>query len=175
MSIGSQQRSILKSVDEYSKLLESISEEDFQRSPEEGWSYSEVYSHIFQANLVSLVAAEKCINGTGEKTDKRIHWIPRAILFFGRFPPGKFKAPERIAAMVAKIDKEQARNLIVKFKTRLAEISPRIDKALANVKVVHPRLGLLNARQWFRFVEIHTRHHQKQLVRIQMMFNSAKN
>ncbi len=167
MSIASQQRSLLHSVAEYEKLLPAISEEDFLRSPAGGvWSYSEVYSHIFQANLGSLTALEKCIIGTGVESHKSIRWLAWIILFFGRFPPGKLKAPERIAAVAKKINKEEAANLIIKFKKRAAELYPQIKKASPVQKMQHPRLGLLNATQWFRFIEIHTLHHQKQLQRI---------
>jgi hypothetical protein len=171
MSIAELKTSILNSVNEYSNFIINVSEEDFQKNPEGGgWSYSEVYSHLFQSNLGSLIAAEKCINGTGERSRKRANWVVRAILFFGYLPPGKIKAPARIAAMVSKIDKEQARNLIVRFKSRLTDICPRIEKASPDIKIKHPRLGLLNAKQWFRFIEIHTRHHQKQLERIKKNF-----
>lgn len=170
MSIATQQRSILKSVETYSRLLEHISEEDFQLTPAEGvWSFSEVYSHIFKANLASLIAAEQCINGTAGKISAGTHWMVRMILFFGRFPPGNYKVPASIADMTIKMSREEARNLIIKFKSRLADISPRVSKASSYHKVKHPRLGYFNARQWFRFVEIHTLHHQKQLNRISDM------
>lgn len=176
MSIGAQQRSTLRSVEKYSSLLEKLSEEEFQRSPAEGvWSYAEVYSHIFKANLVSLIAAEQCINGTAEKSSAGTHWMVRLILFFGRFPPGKYKVPASIADLTTKMSKEDARNLIVKFKYRLADISPRISKATTYHKAKHPRLGLFNAVQWFRFIQIHTVHHEKQLDRIvEMMKQNSK-
>ena len=170
MSIGAQQRSTLRAVEKYSSLLEKLSEEEFQLSPAEGvWSYAEVYSHIFKANLASLVAAEQCINGTAEKSSAGTHWMVRLILFFGRFPPGKYKVPASIAGLTTKMSKEEARNLIVKFKGRLADISPRISKATSYHKVKHPRLGLFNAFQWVRFIQIHTAHHEKQLDRIAAM------
>lgn len=170
MSIPVQQRSILQSVEEYSRLLEEISEEDFLLTPEEGvWSYSEVYSHIFRANLASLIAAEQCVNGTAKKVSEGSQWMVRLILFFGRFPPGNYKVPTSIADMTVKMSREDARNLIIKFKSRLAGISSRISKASNYHKVEHPRLGFFNARQWFRFIEIHTFHHQKQLGRIRNM------
>ena len=173
MSITSQQRSLLKSIAEYEDLLNTLTEEEFMRSPAEGvWSYSEVYSHIFQANLGSLIAIEKCIAGTGIESHKRIHWMAWLILFFGRFPPGKIKAPERVAAMVSKISTEEAKNLIVKFKKRLSELAPRVNKASPAQTIKHPRLGLLNASYWFRFIEVHTLHHARQLQRIQKMLNS---
>ncbi len=167
MSLASKQTSLLNSIAEYEKLLGTLTEEDFLCSPADGvWSYSEVYSHIFQANLGSSIALEKCINGTAIESYKSDHWLAWSILFFGRFPPGKIKAPKRIAAMVKKISREEAGNLIVKFKKRVSELYPQIKKASPAQKIQHPRLGLLNSTQWFRFIEIHTRHHQKQLQRI---------
>lgn len=175
MSIAAQQRSILQSVEKYSRLLEEISEEEFQLTPAEGvWSYSEVFSHIFKANLVSLIAAEQCINGTAEKVSTATHWMVRLILFFGRFPPGNYKVPASIADMTVKMSKEEARNLIIKFKSRLDGITPRVGRATKYHKVKHPRLGFFNAQQWFRFVEIHTVHHQKQLDRISDMLARNK-
>ena len=175
MSIASQQRSILKSVDRYSQLLEQINEEQFQLTPAEGvWSYSEVYSHIFKANLASLIAAEQCINGTADKISASTHWMVRMILFVGRFPPGNYKVPASIADMTIKMTREEARNLIIKFKARLDGISPRIGKATKYHKVKHPRMGFFNARQWYRFIEIHTLHHQKQLGRISDMLAAQR-
>ncbi|HYK75919.1 MAG TPA: DinB family protein [Daejeonella sp.] len=167
MSLARQQKLLLKSLDEYTRLLNLVSEEEFQQSPENGgWSYSEVFSHIFQSNLGSLIAAERCITGKGDPNAGRTLWQARAILFFGRFPPGKIKAPERIEAMVTKISKEQAGKLMDKFKTRLPQILTQLEHSPQNQKIKHPRLGFLNARQWFRFIQIHTQHHEKQLQRI---------
>ena len=175
MSSAAQQRSILKSVEIYSRFLGELSEEEFQKSPAEGvWSYAEVYSHIFKANLASLITVEQCINGTAEKSSAGTHWMVRLILFFGRFPPGKYKVPASIAGFTAVITKEEARNLIIKFKTRLALITPAVSKATSFHKVKHPRLGLFNASQWFRFIQIHTRHHQKQLLRIKYIHHSQR-
>lgn len=175
MSVSSQQRSILQSVKEYSSMLEEITDEDFQRSPEVGtWSYAEVYSHIFKSNLYSLIATEQCINGTAEKSSSGTPWAVRLILLFGRFPPGRYKVPASIENLTAKISREEARNLIVKFKIRLDGITPKVNKATSYHKVKHPRLGLFNARQWFRFIEIHTLHHQKQLARISTMIQKSR-
>lgn len=167
MSIERYHASLINAVSEYETLLSGISEEEFLMTPPAGgWSLSETYSHIFQSNLASLIAAEKCILRTATHSSDSAHWLAWTILFLGRFPPVKIKAPERIAAMVNKISREDARNMIVKFKSRLAGILPRIKDADPCQKIKHPRLGLLNARQWFRFIEIHTIHHIKQLKRI---------
>ena len=168
-------KSILKSVEEYEKFLNTVTDEEFNGTPAlDVWSYSEVYSHIFQANLASLIAIDKCICGTGTNSAKPTHWAARLILFFGRFPPIKLKAPESVKALTAKISREEARNIIIRFKKRLEELTTKVNKANAYQKVKHPRLGLLNAVQWYRFIEIHTIHHQKQLLRIQKQLNKNR-
>lgn len=167
MSVESQYKSLVKAVTYYEDVLAQVSEEEFTRSPlEGGWSYSETFSHIFQSNLLSLQVTDKCIRGTAILSRKPIHWLAGLILFTGSFPPVKLKAPVKIAAMVGKISREEARDLINKFKMRLDEVKPQIKNAHPYQKAKHPRLGLLNAKQWFRFIEIHTIHHIRQLKRI---------
>jgi hypothetical protein len=167
MSVNSHFRGITNAVEHYETLLTEVSEDLFTQNPPDGsWSYSETFSHIFQSNLASLIAIEKCVIGTGVLSKKPTKWQVSAILFFGRLPPGKFKAPAQIASMVKKLSKEEAANLIVKFRNRLTEMKSKVEKADEYQKVKHPRLGLLNARQWFRFIEIHTKHHTRQLKRI---------
>ncbi|MDP3469189.1 MAG: DinB family protein [Daejeonella sp.] len=167
MSVERHYRSLLSTVSVYEKLLVKVSEEEFIQSPQDGgWSYSETYSHIFQSNLLSLLAIEKCIAGIGVPNRKRIHWLAWLILFFGRFPPVKFKAPAKIAAMTKKISREDALDLISKFKIRLGEVKSKIHQADSFQKSKHPRLGLLNAEEWFRFIEVHTVHHTRQLRKI---------
>lgn len=167
MSVNSQFISLMKAVGKYENVLKEVSEETFTQNPADGmWSYSETFSHIFQANLGCLISIEKCFLGTGILREKKSVWGVRAILFFGRFPPGKFKVPERMTSMTKKISREEAANLIVKFKRRLSDLKNKVDQANKYQKIKHPRLGYLNAKQWWRFIEIHTIHHTHQLKRI---------
>jgi uncharacterized damage-inducible protein DinB len=168
MSINQTASQIVQATARYEAFLATLSAADFQRNPADGvWSYAEVYSHIFVANLSSLLVLKKCIEGTAEENNKPTHFAVWLILFLGKFPPGKIKAPARIAAMVKKINPAEAQQLMRNFSQQLQELVPQISEASSSQKSKHPRLGLLNARQWLRFVEIHTKHHEKQLYRIQ--------
>jgi hypothetical protein len=69
--------------------------------------------------------------------------------------------------MVKKINPAEAKQLMSNFSRRLQELVPQVSQASKSQKAKHPRLGLLHARQWLRFIEIHTKHHEKQLYRIQ--------
>lgn len=173
MSIASDKKAIETALAEYRRRLDVIPDSQFNiMPPGGGWSYGEVYSHILQANLGSLIAIERCANGTGKIDDKRMGWLAQLIFLFGHFP-FKFKAPEKIAAQVNNIGKEEARNLLVKLKAKIEQMIPVTNKASTFSKIKHPRLGLLNAKQWLRFIDIHTRHHLKQLNRIENKFKRA--
>jgi uncharacterized damage-inducible protein DinB len=168
MNVNQTASQIVQVTAKYEAFLATLSDIDFQQNPAVGvWSYAEVYSHIFEANLISLLALEKCVKGTAEEDTSSLHPAVWLILFLGKFPPGKIKAPARIAAMVKKIKPAEAQQLMRNFNQRLQELVPQISAASLTQKAKHPRLGLLNAKQWLRFIEIHSKHHEKQLYRIQ--------
>lgn len=161
---------INQTLDEYRERLDAIPDELFAETPPDGgWSYAEVYSHILQADLGSSIAMERCINGTVEPTKKGLNWLGRLFFIFNRFPPVKSPAPAGAPA-VKKIDKEEARNLIMKCRKRIDNVTAKLTGFSTHNRVKHPRLGMLNARQWYKFILIHTRHHLKQLDRIDKQF-----
>lgn len=165
-------QSIIKIVSSYSAKLAMMNENEFQITPPNGgWSLSEVYSHIFDSSLLSLIATEKCINGEGKF--KNTTFLAKALLFFGSFPPnGRYKAPSKIAERVKKINITAAQQLIIDFELQLAKIFPKVASANPKVKIKHPKLGYLNAEQWLKFIEIHLGHHLKQLNRITKSLNN---
>jgi hypothetical protein len=167
-------KSITKIVNAYKAKLATKSEDDLVLTPANGgWSYSEVYSHIFDSSLLSLMALNNCIKGDGEK--KSAHFATIMILFFGALPPGKkYKVPKRLAERVKKINLMAAEQFITDFELQLLQILPQIKKADPKIRTKHPRLGYLNAGQWLRFIEIHLNHHLKQLIRIEKGFKKQK-
>jgi hypothetical protein len=115
---------------------------------------------------MSAIAMEKCLNKTAEIKMRKPNWKVRLILFIGKFPPGKIKAPAQVEAAVKKISKEEASNQLIKLYKKIEVLYPEIKKADAHYKFKHPRLGYLDAASWFRFMLIHTQHHQRQIARI---------
>ncbi len=173
MSTARVYKSITKIVSAYKAKLATKSEDNFSITPlKGGWSYSEVYSHIFDSSLLSLMALNNCINGNGEQ--KPAHFATIMILFFGSLPPGKkYKVPKRLAERVKKINLMAAEQFITDFELQLLQALPQIKKADPKMRTKHPRLGYLNASQWLRFIEIHLDHHLKQLKRIEKSFANA--
>ncbi len=172
MSVKSNKQALLQSLKFYEEFLKTVNEEVFLTTPSiNGWSYAEVYSHILGANLMSFIALEKCLNKTAEIKTRKPDWRVRLILFLGKFPPGKLKAPGVIADLVKKITKEEASNQLIRIRKKIEELNVNFKNFDANYKMKHPRLGYLDAKDWLRFMVIHTKHHEKQINRIAKSFD----
>jgi len=172
VNIATERKAIDQTLDTYRDLLDTVTDEQFAETPKDGgWSIAEVYSHVLQATLGASIAIERCINGTCDTSRKGLSLIGRFVLFFRRFP-GRVKTPKVEASRmtVAKISKEDARNLIIKCRGRIDTIAPRIAEETGIHKIKHSRMGMLNGKQWFRFALIHLKHHLKQIDRIKNKF-----
>ena len=173
MKIAGEHKKIEAVLDTYRAKLDTIPDQLFDVTPPNGgWSYAEVYSHIMQATLGASIAMEKCTLSTCKPTNKKLNWQGRLVFLLGMLPPVKYKAPkvlnEKMPAL--KITKEEARNLIIKCRQRLDNIMPLMHNPDNDGRIQHPRLGMLNARQWLKFIRIHLKHHLKQLERIKNKF-----
>lgn len=164
----------LNLLKEYKIFLESFSEEEFVLTPpSKGWSYSEVFTHIIAANELAILSIYKCARPNSEPI-KKTDWRVKLILFIGSLPPGKYKVPSILADKAIKSPKEVVLKNLDLMMERINGLSDKMKNANKDSKAKHPRLGYLNAFHWSRFIFIHTKHHLKQLKRIQMelKFNS---
>jgi hypothetical protein len=167
MSIANERRAIEEALDNYREQLNVITDEAFtQTPPDGGWSFAEVYSHILQATLGSTIALERCIHSNCEPTKKGTTLVGKILLLFGRFPRANAPAIVNQKMPAVKITKEEAKNLIIKCRKRMETISPLVPAANKTSRYKHPRLGMLNAGQWFKFIRIHLQHHLKQVDRV---------
>ena len=172
MTLEAERNAIEVALNEYRNRLDSIPDEQFDLTPpDRGWSYAEVYSHILQATIGASIALEKCTMSSCVPTNKGRSLIGLFVLTLGRFP-GRVKAPAVVMERnpVKKLSKEEARNLIVKCRKRIDDVSKIIFDSRPDKRVKHPRMGMLNARQWFKFILIHLKHHISQLNRIEKKF-----
>lgn len=170
MSTARDYKKIQHITADFKTRLEQIPEELFQQSPPTGgWSYSEVYFHIFDASILTLRQLSDAANGKGEK--KPTVFVVKLILFFGSLPPGKkFKAPRMLAERLKTISKQEALALIDRFSAQLTNDYKSLEHADPSMKTIHPRMGYFNAFQWLRFIMIHLKHHLHQLQRIDRSF-----
>jgi hypothetical protein len=176
MNIEAERKAIEAALDAYRNRLDTILDDLFDATPPGGgWSYAEVYSHILQADLSSSIAVEKCTLSTCKPTSKGRTLIGLFVLTAGRFPPFPVKVPKAVAAIIPakKISKEEAKNLIIKCRKRVNDVAKLIFDSPVHNRIKHARMGMLNARQWFKFILIHSKHHLKQLDRIENKFQNG--
>lgn len=176
MNPAKEKIAIEAALDTYRELLDGYTDERFtQTPPMGGWCYAEVYDHIMKASLGSSIALERCTHNNCPPTTKGITLVGWYILTLDTFPPFKTKVPPAVAEKMApkKIDKEEAKNIIIKTRKRMESIADLVEDAPANARWQHPRMGMLNAAQWFKFIRIHLYHHLKQLERIKSNFANA--
>jgi|ERR1700761_5290412 len=176
MNIPKQRKRIDAALAIYREKLDQIPDDAFAETPPGGgWSYAEVYSHILKATLSSSIAMERCTYSNCEPTKKGLNVLGKFMMLTGSFPPVRIKVPEAVNAKtpVEKITKEEAKNLIIKCRRRMDDTVALIEASSKHSRYKHPRLGMLNARQWFKFIGIHLYHHIRQLQRIQNKFARA--
>ena len=170
MNIAKERKKIDTVLDDYRARLDTIPDEQFTETPGNGgWSCAEVYSHIMQSTLASFIGLERCAYKNSEPTSKGLNIWGKYVMISGSFPPVKVKVPPKVEARfpATKITKEEAKNFIIKCRKRVEDMLPVIKDASPDSRFKHPRLGMLNAAQWFKFIRIHLAHHLKQLKRIE--------
>jgi hypothetical protein len=149
--------------------LNAYTEEQFARQPgETQWSIGQVYYHlIVGTEKFHLRAIRKCLEHRGEIVEGGKTLPGKIVFLLGSFLPVKIhvppsddytpKQPQSRAEM-----QEGLRKLI----ETMRGLAPQIDHASPVQKSKHPALGMLNADEWYRLIEIHFRHHLRQKKRL---------
>ena len=177
MNLGKERRLIDDALSNYRAQLDSLTDEEFTTTPPMGgWSLAEVYEHIMKATLSSGIALERCAHKIAEPTKGGLNFWGYYTMLTGKFPPIKVTAPENTTGVnpTGKISIEEAKNLIIKTRKRMDTIAPLVKDASPKIKYKHPRLGMLTAPQWYKFIRVHLLHYLDQLDRIKNNFSSAR-
>jgi hypothetical protein len=132
-----------------------------------GWSYAEFYSHILQETLFFITKLEQCTQSACKPTTKRPDFLNWLLLSLGASDLVKTREPEMVNN---KITKEEVYNLITKCRQRIEAVAPLVYDATPNCRMEHPKLGMLNAKQWFKLISIQLQHYLKELQRMENKF-----
>lgn len=148
--------------------LDAIAQEHWERPlAEGGWCPAEVYHHIgLIAEGYAFPRLERCLAGQGD--GRAFGLLGRVVFWVGGIPGFlKIRIPFPPELQPRVISREEARQLLARLRTRAEAFAPRVGAADPRVRVRHLKLGGLNAEGWFRFVEMHHRHHlEGQLARL---------
>ncbi len=182
-----------ETVSEYIRELEDCSLDQLLWKPsEDEWSLGQMYMHLIgSAQFMQLRNAVLCLEPGGsrdipqaEKTE-----TGKAVFKTGSFPPERIRVPPSPQYTPSQPEsKEQLISGLRDTLRQMTEIEPRIALAFGTVPrlqeepgkesvpytVVHPRLGGLNALEWFQLIEIHYRHHVLQKIRLENAWREAR-
>ena len=164
-------KSFEKAVERYLAELKNLDMSSLlKKQSEEEWSIGQMYVHLIQSALfMHLHNIEQCLsrgdstlNSGEEKTE-----LGRQVFELGQFPPVPIKVtaspqytPQPPESMESLID---GLHMVV---DRMRSTERLVYQASVNNKIHHPRLGALNAQEWFLLIEMHYRHHFLQLDRL---------
>lgn len=155
------------------------------------WSLGQMYMHLIQSaqfmqlRNVSLSLAP--IDDPAVPAEAKTK-LGEELFATGSFPPDRVKVPASPQYTPSQPEsKEQLVEGLRDTVRRMAEIEPAVASAFDQTtqvgsdaedcairqRVVHPRLGGLNALEWFCLVEMHYRHHMLQKKRLELAWREV--
>jgi len=182
-----------ETVSVYIRELDGSSLEQLLWKPaEDAWSLGQMYMHLIRsAQFMQLRNAALCLepDGSPEVSRGAGKTRPGEDLFkAGSFPPDRIQVPPSPQYTPPQPEsKEQLIEGLRDTVCRMVEIEPMIasefdtvtqvrlepGKEIVRNTVLHPRLGGLNALEWFRLIEMHYRHHLLQKMRLDDAWREA--
>ncbi|MGZ9585865.1 DinB family protein [Paenibacillus marinisediminis] len=147
----------------------SIDQLRFQLTEDE-WSIGQMYQHLIQSALyMHLHNIEKCLAHSSDSATTLMGKTEEGAAIFvqGSFPPIRIHVPP--SPQYTPVQPETKDQLIQGLATvvqRMKEIEPTLEGASVQSTVPHPRFGGLHAKEWFLLIEMHYRHHLRQLERL---------
>ncbi|MCC5874652.1 MAG: DinB family protein [Candidatus Sumerlaeia bacterium] len=127
------------------------------------WSPAQHVEHMALVNIASFHGVRALIEDDDKNADILRRGRPRFVVIpmflLGFIPRGKGKAPE-VYFPAPDVDREAVRKNIAESRSGMSWVAQNIHHlGVARGRLAHPILGALNARQWLRFIRIHTTHH----------------
>lgn len=167
---------VQESTSRYVEELSHFSMEELTSQPSPSdWSIGQMYVHLYQSALyMQLTNVEKCRSGsevtTGEKTE-----IGRDVFAQGDLPPVRVQVPPSPQYTPSQPEnKEQITEGLNAVVARMLEVEPDLHTISPEHKISHPAFGPLNGVEWFQLVEMHYRHHFRQLNRLKSELVQSK-
>ncbi|MCM3628572.1 DinB family protein [Paenibacillus glycanilyticus] len=159
-------------INTYQDRLDSYSVEQLRyRIKPESWSIGQVYSHIVDVALEYLDNMQQClVSDCAQPLGKTT--AGEELFRANAFPPIKIKLPEGMEyspddSKTNAEHQEHLNHLIEKMRDWDKQI-PLLDP---QSKVRHGGFGWLNASEWFELIDMHTRHHLRQIKEIEGQWN----
>ena len=155
-------------ADVWSTALAVYTPEQFSRKPAtDEWSIGQVYFHlVVGTERFHLAHIRRCLEGDDATIGGRKS-IPGRILFLiGGFPRRKIHVPPSPQYTPRQPTNTEMQKGMVHLVGLMEGICSSVSGAPTDRKSTHPRLGALNALEWYHLIEMHFRHHLRQKARL---------
>lgn len=137
----------------------------------EKWSLAQMYEHICESSKKFFLAnIKRCLEQRsgqmgGEKTLEG-EWVMNNK----GFPNKKIKMPDAFGVVIY-VGKPKNEYLleIEKILNSARDFVEMINEDSGEYKTKHPGFGYLNAEEWFKNLEMHTRHHLMQMADLEAL------
>lgn len=163
----------------YLQELDGFSLEELQyRQAEDEWSIGQMYQHLIQSALVMhLRNIEQCLSLIGEAGASRAGKMRAGTAIFeqGSFPPIRIQVPPSPQYTPDQpATKEQLIQGLDNVTQQMRQIEPVLGESSPIYTISHPSFGGLNAEEWFLLIEMHYRHHLRQLHRLKQSLEQQR-
>ncbi len=151
-------------IERYKSALETYSMLQLRYQPaEDVWSISQVYDHVIVVAHEYLDEVEACATLKQEQQQGKTAF--GAQLFeVGGFPPIKIKLPKELNAPPKNDEsKDSLMRRLNEVLIRVNQLENEVDEMNPKFKIEHGGFGWLNAREWLDLVDMHFRHHVRQI------------
>lgn len=166
------------STNHYLQELDQFTLEQLRQKPSESeWSLGQMYLHLINTALyMQLRNIELCRKGeagsvviNGAKSEAGV-----AVFGQGSFPSVRIQVPASPQYTPAQPEsKEQIVEGLNMVLVKMKEMEPTLEEISPQMTVAHPRLGELNAKEWFSLVEMHYGHHLHQMDRLKQYLETV--
>ncbi len=140
----------------------------------EGWTVGQIYDHLvhgtYQFHLKHL---NDCVLRENGSTVGEKKFFAKVLFFLGSFPNMRIKGrPASVYLPTQPENPLQFKDEFYKFLKVVHRASKEAGEAKLDYKTMHPTLGMLNAIEWLKLIEMHMRHHIRQKKRMDKTLRS---
>lgn len=162
----------VRTSEEWLNDLKNFKDEQIAlKASENQWCLAELYDHIMRvARTYQIPNFRKCLS-EGVRKPLAKNYKGFVIFDVNYLPYTKMRMesfPTKIMNDFTPTIKPK-QELIEEFESFIEEVKSLESELLSShssIKYLHPLFGWINATEWFRLIEIHTRHHLPQRERI---------
>ncbi len=160
----------------YFEALSTYSEKEFfYKSDSNTWSLAQMYEHVCSSSKFFFLAnTKRCLEKRNGQEGGLMNAKGEGLFKNGGFPSDlKVKVPEKVASVIIGKEATYYVSEIKEIILSAIDLESLLVQDEGTYKIEHPVFGFLNAEEWFKSLEMHSRHHLKQKEGLEALAKNA--